>query len=163
MNDDQMTTPELAPPSPNYCTTPTRGRLEESGWLQYRNSWVSDGSSSHLASSDSLTNAWAPTVHKLCHNQAFCGLCDAQLHLQFTCGDPTILPYELIYSRKRSTVGHNVRLSRTWEVLDVCASRLITLTPLEHGAPFETLLSVHLFYSKIKFVKHAPLLLEEIG
>ncbi|GBM39217.1 hypothetical protein AVEN_223835-1 [Araneus ventricosus] len=29
-------------------------------------------------SSDSLTDAWAPTVHKLCHNQAFCGLCDAQ-------------------------------------------------------------------------------------
>ncbi|GBN87418.1 hypothetical protein AVEN_218633-1 [Araneus ventricosus] len=29
-------------------------------------------------SSDSLTDAWAPTVLKLCHNQAFCGLCDAQ-------------------------------------------------------------------------------------
>ncbi|GBN44022.1 hypothetical protein AVEN_218014-1, partial [Araneus ventricosus] len=29
-------------------------------------------------SSDSLTDAWAPTVHKLCHNQAFCGLYDAQ-------------------------------------------------------------------------------------
>ncbi|GBM91742.1 hypothetical protein AVEN_270818-1 [Araneus ventricosus] len=29
-------------------------------------------------SSHSMTNAWAPTVHKLCHNQAFCGLCDAQ-------------------------------------------------------------------------------------
>ncbi|GBO20988.1 hypothetical protein AVEN_189244-1 [Araneus ventricosus] len=29
-------------------------------------------------SSDSLTDAWAPTVHKLFQNQAFCGLCDAQ-------------------------------------------------------------------------------------
>ncbi|GBN56026.1 hypothetical protein AVEN_32045-1 [Araneus ventricosus] len=38
-------------------------------------------------SSDSLTDCaqigkvcaqWAPTVHKLCHNQAFCGLCDTQ-------------------------------------------------------------------------------------
>ncbi|GBN40790.1 hypothetical protein AVEN_161101-1 [Araneus ventricosus] len=29
-------------------------------------------------SSDSLTDALAPTVCKLCHNQAFCGLCDAQ-------------------------------------------------------------------------------------
>ncbi|GBM49408.1 hypothetical protein AVEN_157997-1 [Araneus ventricosus] len=27
---------------------------------------------------DSLSDAWAPTVHKLCHNQPFCGLCDAQ-------------------------------------------------------------------------------------
>ncbi|GBM50555.1 hypothetical protein AVEN_1941-1 [Araneus ventricosus] len=27
---------------------------------------------------DSLTDTWAPTVHKLSHNQAFCGLCDAQ-------------------------------------------------------------------------------------
>ncbi|GBN19380.1 hypothetical protein AVEN_120678-1, partial [Araneus ventricosus] len=29
-------------------------------------------------SSDSLTDAWASTMHKLCHSQAFCGLCDAQ-------------------------------------------------------------------------------------
>ncbi|GBL90151.1 hypothetical protein AVEN_135489-1 [Araneus ventricosus] len=29
-------------------------------------------------SADSLRDAWAPTVHKRCHNQAFCGLCDAQ-------------------------------------------------------------------------------------
>ncbi|GBM51493.1 hypothetical protein AVEN_71616-1 [Araneus ventricosus] len=29
-------------------------------------------------SSDSLTDALAPTVHKPCHNQASCGLCDAQ-------------------------------------------------------------------------------------
>ncbi|GBO32386.1 hypothetical protein AVEN_199448-1 [Araneus ventricosus] len=27
---------------------------------------------------DSLTDSWAPTVHKLCHNQDFCGFCDAQ-------------------------------------------------------------------------------------
>ncbi|GIY68150.1 hypothetical protein CDAR_255571 [Caerostris darwini] len=39
-----------------------------------------DGSDKHpfLSSSDSLTDAWTPTVHKLCHNQAFCGLCDTQ-------------------------------------------------------------------------------------
>ncbi|GBM60830.1 hypothetical protein AVEN_162090-1 [Araneus ventricosus] len=29
-------------------------------------------------SSDSLTDSWAPTVHELCHNQALCGLCNAQ-------------------------------------------------------------------------------------
>ncbi|GBN16808.1 hypothetical protein AVEN_109594-1 [Araneus ventricosus] len=29
-------------------------------------------------SSDYLTDAWAPTVHKLCHNQASCGSCSAQ-------------------------------------------------------------------------------------
>ncbi|GBO36064.1 hypothetical protein AVEN_13660-1, partial [Araneus ventricosus] len=38
-----------------------------------------DGSGKHpfSTSSDSLTDAWAPTVHKLYHNQTFCGLCDA--------------------------------------------------------------------------------------
>ncbi|GBM94596.1 hypothetical protein AVEN_263548-1 [Araneus ventricosus] len=64
----------------------------------------------------------------------------------FTCGDPTILPYELIHSRNRGTVGHKVRLPRAWEVLDVCTSRFITPTPPECGAPCETLLSVHLFH-----------------
>ncbi|GBM58868.1 hypothetical protein AVEN_87160-1 [Araneus ventricosus] len=86
-----------------------------------------DGSSAETAgsgknpfspSSDSLTDAGAPTVQKLLHNQAFCGLCDAQFlcHRQFnsnfTCGDLTILPYELIHSRNRGTVGHSVRLPR---------------------------------------------------
>ncbi|GBN86922.1 hypothetical protein AVEN_145529-1 [Araneus ventricosus] len=33
-----------------------------------------------------------------------------QFNSNFTCGDPTILPYELIHSRNRNTVGHNVRL-----------------------------------------------------
>ncbi|GBM04323.1 hypothetical protein AVEN_146197-1 [Araneus ventricosus] len=48
-------------------------------------------------SSDSLTDAWEPTVQKLCHNQAFCGLCGAQsfayrqFNSNFTCGYPTIL------------------------------------------------------------------------
>ncbi|GBM53042.1 hypothetical protein AVEN_22416-2 [Araneus ventricosus] len=58
----------------------------------------------------------------------------------FTCGDLTILPYELIHSRNRDTVGHNVHLLRAWQVLDVYASRLITLTPPEYFAPYETLL-----------------------
>ncbi|GBM22293.1 hypothetical protein AVEN_144664-1 [Araneus ventricosus] len=111
------------------------------------------GSGKHpfLPSSDSLTDAWAPTVHKLYHNQAFYGLCDAhssfayrQFNSNFTCGDPPILPYELIH-----TVGHNLRLPRAWQVLDVYASRLITLIPLEYGAPCETLLSVLLFHPVI--------------
>ncbi|GBM79230.1 hypothetical protein AVEN_250866-1 [Araneus ventricosus] len=63
-----------------------------------------------------LTDVWAPTVHKLCHNQAFV---DYVMHSSFayrqfnsnlTCGDLTILPYELIRSRNSGTVGHNVRL-----------------------------------------------------
>ncbi|GBM62944.1 hypothetical protein AVEN_212595-1 [Araneus ventricosus] len=79
-------------------------------------------------SSDSLTDAWAPTVHKLYQNQTFCGLCDAQFlayrqfNSNFTCGDPKILLYELIRSRNCGTVGHNVRLSRAWQVLDVYES-----------------------------------------
>ncbi|GBN06660.1 hypothetical protein AVEN_145660-1 [Araneus ventricosus] len=68
-----------------------------------------------------------------------------QFNSNFTWGDPTILPYELIHSQNRGTVGHNVRLHRAWQVLDVYASRLLTLTPQEYGAPCETLLSVHLF------------------
>ncbi|GBM82562.1 hypothetical protein AVEN_29347-1 [Araneus ventricosus] len=66
-----------------------------------------------------------------------------------TCGDPTILPYELIRSRNRGTVGHSVRLPREWQVLDVYASRLITLTAPEYGALCQTLLSVHLFHPAI--------------
>ncbi|GBN75408.1 hypothetical protein AVEN_146956-1 [Araneus ventricosus] len=72
-----------------------------------------------------------------------------QFNRNFTCGDPTILPYELIHSRNRDTVGHNVRLLRSWQVFDIYASRLITLTPPEYGAPCETLLSVHLFHPAI--------------
>ncbi|GBN38966.1 hypothetical protein AVEN_160025-1 [Araneus ventricosus] len=33
-----------------------------------------------------------------------------QLNSNFTCGDPTFLPYQLIHSRNRGTVAHNVRL-----------------------------------------------------
>ncbi|GBO02330.1 hypothetical protein AVEN_151999-1 [Araneus ventricosus] len=72
-----------------------------------------------------------------------------QFNSNFTCGDPTILPYELIHSRNRGTVGRNVSLPRAWEVLDVYACRLITLTPPEYGASCETLLSVHLFLPTI--------------
>ncbi|GBL95844.1 hypothetical protein AVEN_227098-1 [Araneus ventricosus] len=72
-----------------------------------------------------------------------------QFNSNFTCGDPAILPYELIHSRNRGTVGHNVRLPRAWRVLDVYASRLRTLTLPEYGAPSETLLSVYLFHPTI--------------
>ncbi|GBM06770.1 hypothetical protein AVEN_63009-1 [Araneus ventricosus] len=63
--------------------------------------------------------------------------------------DPTILQHELIDSRSRGTVGHNVRLPRAWQVIDVYASGLITLTSPEYGAPCETLLSIRLFHSAI--------------
>ncbi|GBL73070.1 hypothetical protein AVEN_96763-1 [Araneus ventricosus] len=72
-----------------------------------------------------------------------------QFNSNFTCGDPTILLYELIHNRNRGTVGHNVRLPREWQVLDVYEFRLITLTSPEYGAPCETLLSVHLFHLAI--------------
>ncbi|GBM88028.1 hypothetical protein AVEN_27772-1 [Araneus ventricosus] len=45
-----------------------------------------------------------------------------QLNSNFTCGDPTILPYELTHSRKRDTIGYNERLRRAWQVLDVYTS-----------------------------------------
>ncbi|GBM06380.1 hypothetical protein AVEN_266340-1 [Araneus ventricosus] len=86
---------------------------------------------------------------------AFCGLGDAQFftyrqfNSNFARGDPMILPYELIHSRNRGTVGHNVCLPRAWQVLDVYASRLIRLTPPEYGSPCEALLSVHLFHPQI--------------
>ncbi|GBO42296.1 hypothetical protein AVEN_260833-1 [Araneus ventricosus] len=54
-----------------------------------------------------------------------------QFNSNFKCGHPTILPYELIRSRNRGTVGHNLRLPRAWQVLDVYAFRLITLAPPE--------------------------------
>ncbi|GBM95661.1 hypothetical protein AVEN_198568-1 [Araneus ventricosus] len=74
-----------------------------------------------------------------------------QFNSNFTCGDATILLYELIRSRNRGTVGHNVRMPRAWQVLDFYASRLITLTPPEYGAPYETLLSTHLFHLAINY------------
>ncbi|GBO35106.1 hypothetical protein AVEN_186566-1 [Araneus ventricosus] len=40
-----------------------------------------------------------------------------QFNSNFTCVDQTILPFELIHSRNRGTVGHNVRLPRAWQVL----------------------------------------------
>ncbi|GBN21172.1 hypothetical protein AVEN_233514-1 [Araneus ventricosus] len=36
-----------------------------------------------------------------------------QFNRNFTCGDPTFLPYELIHSRNRGTLGHNMRLMFT--------------------------------------------------
>ncbi|GBM74284.1 hypothetical protein AVEN_20296-1 [Araneus ventricosus] len=71
-----------------------------------------------------------------------------QFNSNFTCGDPTILPYELVHSRSHGTVGHKARLPRAWQVLDVYASRLITLTPLEYGAAWRPC-SVHLFHPAI--------------
>ncbi|GBL94322.1 hypothetical protein AVEN_16836-1 [Araneus ventricosus] len=58
-----------------------------------------------------------------------------QFNSNFTCGDPTILPYELIHSRNRVTVGHNVRLPRSWQVLDVYASRNVVHSA-RHCSPF---------------------------
>ncbi|GBM01215.1 hypothetical protein AVEN_253615-1 [Araneus ventricosus] len=72
-----------------------------------------------------------------------------QFNSNFTCADPKILPYELIHNRNRDTVDHNMRLPRAWQVLDVYASRLITLTPPEYGSPCETLIFVHLFHHAI--------------
>ncbi|GBM69729.1 hypothetical protein AVEN_171581-1 [Araneus ventricosus] len=50
-----------------------------------------------ISSSDSLTNAWAPTVHKLCHNQAFVDyvMYSSFAYRQFN-SNLTIMPYELI-------------------------------------------------------------------
>ncbi|GBO28033.1 hypothetical protein AVEN_184629-1 [Araneus ventricosus] len=72
-----------------------------------------------------------------------------QFNRNFTCSDPTILPYELIYSQYCGIFGHIVRLPKAWQVLDVYASCLIILTPPEYGSPCETLLSVHLFHATI--------------
>ncbi|GBO34783.1 hypothetical protein AVEN_30462-1 [Araneus ventricosus] len=69
-----------------------------------------------------------------------------QFNSNFTFGDPTILPHEPIRSRNRGTVAHNVCLTRTWQDLDVYASRFIPLTLPEYGIPCGTLLSVHLFH-----------------
>ncbi|GBM40913.1 hypothetical protein AVEN_234047-1 [Araneus ventricosus] len=48
-----------------------------------------------------------------------------------------------------------VRLPRAFQVLDVYASHLITLTPPEYGASRDTAL-VHIFSTCDKFQKHAP-------
>ncbi|GBM68805.1 hypothetical protein AVEN_22277-1 [Araneus ventricosus] len=75
---------------------------------------------------------------------------DRQFNSNFPFGDPTILPYELIHRRNRGTVGRNVSLPRAWQVLDVYASRLITLT---------TRISEHLLPKKqapVKFQVSSP-------
>ncbi|GBO04668.1 hypothetical protein AVEN_173445-1 [Araneus ventricosus] len=115
------------------------------------------GSGKHpfSSSSDSLTDAWAPMCTNFAITKHFVdyvmhsSFAYRQFNSSFTCGDPTILSHELIHSRNRGTVGHNMRLPRAWHVLDVYAYRLITLTPPEYGAPCETLLSVHLFHPAI--------------
>ncbi|GBO17336.1 hypothetical protein AVEN_219842-1, partial [Araneus ventricosus] len=106
-------------------------------------------------SSDSLTDA--PAVHKLCHNQAFCGLYDAQflclstVQQQFHVFRSDDSAVEIIHSRNRGTVGHNVSLPRAWQGLDVYASHLKMLTPREHGTTCDSLPSVHFFYPAINF------------
>ncbi|GBN23305.1 hypothetical protein AVEN_167104-1 [Araneus ventricosus] len=52
-----------------------------------------------------------------------------QFNSNFTCGDPMILLYDLIHNRNHRTVAHNVCLPKSWQVLDIYTSRLITLTP----------------------------------
>ncbi|GBN78375.1 hypothetical protein AVEN_258015-1 [Araneus ventricosus] len=86
-----------------------------------------------------------------------------QFNRNFTCSDQTILPHELIHSRNRGTVGHNVRLPRAWQVLDVSASRLITLTAPKCGALCETLHSVHIFHPAISLSSMPSIMREEIG
>ncbi|GBM22135.1 hypothetical protein AVEN_226175-1 [Araneus ventricosus] len=113
--------------------------------------------------SDSLTD---PLGRRLCTNFAISKVfVDYVMHSsfayllfnsKFTCGHPTILSYELIHSRSRGTVGHKVRLLRAWQVLDVHASRLITLTPPEYGELCETLLSEHLFYFSVNLLSMLP-------
>ncbi|GBM31793.1 hypothetical protein AVEN_166900-1 [Araneus ventricosus] len=72
-----------------------------------------------------------------------------QFNSNFTCGDPTIFPYDLnngTISQPKSCHCWSQRcLPRAWQVFDVFASRPITLTPPENGAPCETLLSIQLF------------------
>ncbi|GBM68222.1 hypothetical protein AVEN_96145-1 [Araneus ventricosus] len=80
-----------------------------------------------------------------------------QFNSNFTCCDPPILPYDRIHSRNRETVGRNVRLPRAWQVLDVYASRFITLTSPEYGSPCETLLSVHVFHPAVKKLDNCSL------
>ncbi|GBN81574.1 hypothetical protein AVEN_165554-1 [Araneus ventricosus] len=86
-----------------------------------------------------------------------------QFNSNFTCGDPTILPYELIHSRNRGIVGHNVRLPRAWQVLDIYASRLTTLTPPEYDSQCDTLLSVHLFHPAINLRSILPFCAKILG
>ncbi|GBM27852.1 hypothetical protein AVEN_66404-1 [Araneus ventricosus] len=72
-----------------------------------------------------------------------------QFNNNFTCGDPRILPYELIHSRNRGAVGYSVHLPRSWQVFDIYTFLLITLTSLGNGVPCETLLSINLFQTAI--------------
>ncbi|GBN97575.1 hypothetical protein AVEN_1411-1 [Araneus ventricosus] len=120
-------------------------------------------------SSDSLTDAWELTVHKLCITKLFVdymmhsSFAYREVNSNFTCGDLKILPYEFIHSRNRGSVGHNVSMPRTWQVLDAYASRLITLISLEYGATREEVPVRTPLSSCDKFVKHSLLLHEEIG
>ncbi|GBO40667.1 hypothetical protein AVEN_88016-1 [Araneus ventricosus] len=116
---------------------------------------VGPGTHPFSPSSDSLTLPGHPLYTNIAITKLFV---DYVMHSSFayrqfnsnlTCGDPMVLPYELIRSRNRGTVHHIVRLPIAWQVLDVYTSRLITLTPPEYGAPYETLLSVHLFHPTI--------------
>ncbi|GBO25844.1 hypothetical protein AVEN_159736-1 [Araneus ventricosus] len=69
-------------------------------------------------------------IHRTCEDRSQTAMsCEELFNSNFASGDPTILPYEIIHTRNRGTVGHNVSLSRAWQVLDAYASRLITLTP----------------------------------
>ncbi|GBN35435.1 hypothetical protein AVEN_274712-1 [Araneus ventricosus] len=89
-----------------------------------------------------------------------------EFNSNFTCGDPTILPYELIHSRNRGTVDHNVHLPRAWKVLDVYASRLIMPPDRPTTGIWCTVLNTALrtFHSSCdKFGKPASLFREEIG
>ncbi|GBM05150.1 hypothetical protein AVEN_197712-1 [Araneus ventricosus] len=77
-----------------------------------------------------------------------------QFNSNFTCGEPTILPYELIHSRNRGTVGHNVRCLCISTYNADTTGLLCTVRDTARRTPLS---------SCDKFVKHAPLQREEIG
>ncbi|GBN11821.1 hypothetical protein AVEN_147001-1 [Araneus ventricosus] len=76
-----------------------------------------DGSGKHpFSRSDSLTLLGHPLCTHFPITKLFVdyvmhsSFAYRQFNSNFTCGDPTILPYKLIHSRNRGTLGHNVRL-----------------------------------------------------
>ncbi|GBL91874.1 hypothetical protein AVEN_132250-1, partial [Araneus ventricosus] len=116
--------------------------------------------------SDYLTDAWAPTVHKLCHKQAFCGLCDPLLIDSSTAISRVVTRR---FCRMSSSTSEIVAL-----LVTVCAcpgrgKSLMLLVPPHNADNTGTWCTVQdtalrtLLLSCDKFVKHAPLLREEIG
>ncbi|GBO26060.1 hypothetical protein AVEN_128315-1 [Araneus ventricosus] len=81
-----------------------------------------------------------------------------QFNSNFTCGDPTILPNELIHRRNSGTVGHNGRLPRACLRVPTHNADTTAIWCTVRNTALSTPLS-----SCTKFVRHASLLREEIG